>query len=313
MKIGVVGTGHFGKVHLNCIRLSEVFDLVGFYDINNEISKQVAKSYNIKIFNSLDELLQAVDVVDIVTPATSHYNCIKKALEKNKHVFVEKPMVVSTSQAKEIKKIVQDKNLKLQIGHVERFNPSFYNAKSFLNNVKYIETNRHSVFNNRNVDVSVVHDLMIHDIDIVLNTVKSDVKKIDATGFSFISKDVDVVNARVEFKNGCVANFNASRIASENKRETFFYTDNTLAKIDYNNKKTLITQINTNTSSLNGATVANGVQLVNIKPKNEVVNSVVKELKSFYASIANNTEPEVSVFDGCKAVNLANDILDAIK
>ena len=318
LKIGVIGAGHFGKVHLNCIKQSNVFELVGFYDKNIEVSEQVTKDYNLKAFNNIDELIDAVDVVDVVTPATYHYECIKKALNKNKHVFVEKPMVVDVVQAEDLKKIVLEKGLKLQIGHVERFNPSFFEAKPYLKNIEYIETNRHSVYNIRNTDVSVVHDLMIHDLDIVLNLVESEIIDIRAKGFSVISEDIDIVNARIEFANGCVANFNANRISTKNKRKTLFYSKDTFTAIDYNKKETLIKEIkkcdevNSHSKNIFKTYKGDFIKFATKQIETQTVNSVVNELISFNDSIINNTTPEVSIFDGYKTVKLANDILGAV-
>ena len=318
LKIGVIGTGHFGKIHLNCIKQANVFELVGFFDKNTDVSKQVSKDYNLKAFNNIDELIDAVDVVDIVTPATNHYKCVKKALSKNKHIFVEKPMVVDIIQAEELKKIILEKELKLQIGHVERFNPSFFEAKPYLNNIEYIETNRHSVYNNRNTDVSVVHDLMIHDLDLVLNTIKSETTDIRANGFSIISKEIDIANVRIEFANKCVANLSASRISNENIRKSSFYSKDTFVTIDYNKKETLIKKIKEcNTSNNNSKNVfknytGNFIEFTTKQIETQTVNSVVNELISFNNSIINNTVPEVSIFDGYKSVKLANDILDYI-
>jgi len=318
LKIGLVGVGHFGKVHINCINQTKNFDLTGFYDIDELTRNEVSKNFKIKPYSSYEQLLEDVDVIDIVTPATSHFDCILKALEKNKHVFVEKPMVVTLEQAETIKNQVKEKGIKFQIGHVERFNPSFYQIKPLLNKISYIETNRHSKFKNRNTDVSVIHDLMIHDLDIILNLVDSVITDVRAKGANIYSKNIDIANARIEFANGVVASVNSSRLASNNIRKTLIYTDNSFFTIDYNKKVAYLKQIEkVNSLAENKSKIVetHSGELLKFETKKiivPVVNSVVEELKSFYNSIINNSLPVVSVEDGFKTIKLANQIVDYI-
>ena len=244
LKIGVLGAGHLGKIHIKCIQQISDYELVGFYDPDDEIKKMVEEEYEIPSFASIDEIIEAVDVVDIVTPTISHFDCASKALKKFKHVFIEKPIVTTTGEAKALIELAEEANIKVQVGHVERFNPAFMAAESSFDNPMFIETHRLAQFNPRGTDVPVVLDLMIHDIDIVQSVVRSEAKKISAGGVKVISDTPDIANARIEFANGCVANLTASRISMKNMRKSRFFQKDAYIAVDFLEKQVEIIRNN---------------------------------------------------------------------
>src|SRR5689334_20675897 len=218
LKIGVIGAGHLGKIHLRLLKEIPGAELVGFYDHSAETAATVEKEFGVKAFATAAALMDVCDAVDIVTPTVAHYDYASKAIRKSKHIFIEKPISTTVNEAKKITSLVNEANVKAQIGHVERFNPAFLAAKEYFNQPMFIETHRLAEFNPRGTDVSVIHDLMIHDIDVVLSVVKSNVKNINASGVAVVSDTPDIANARIEFENGCVANLTSSRISLKNMR-----------------------------------------------------------------------------------------------
>ena len=237
LKIGVLGAGHLGKIHLRLLQQSEKFELVGFYDPNKEHAEKVAKEFGYKNFETIAKLIHAVDVIDIVTPTLSHYKCAKVAIKSGKHVFLEKPISNTVEEADEIIALAKEYNVKGQVGHVERFNPAFKATQAMIHNPMFIETHRLAEFNPRGTDVPVVLDLMILDIDAILSVVKSKVKSIHASGVSVISDTPDIANARIEFENGCVANLTASRISLKNMRKSRFFQKDAYISVDFLEKK----------------------------------------------------------------------------
>ncbi len=233
LKAGVLGAGHLGKIHLRLLNESEKYELVGFYDPIKENAEKVAKEFGYKAFNSVEELIDAVDVVDIVTPTLSHFDCAKEAIEKSKHIFIEKPITKTVEEAETIVELAKQYTVKGQVGHVERFNPAFTAVKDTIKNPMFIETHRLAEFNPRGTDVPVVLDLMIHDIDAVLSVVNSKVKNVKASGVSIISETPDIANARIEFENGCVANLTASRISLKNMRKSRFFQRDAYISVDF--------------------------------------------------------------------------------
>lgn len=223
LKAGVLGAGHLGKIHLRLLNQSEKYELVGFYDADETHGKKVEAEFGYKFFSSIDALIDAVDMVDIVTPTLSHYDCAKQAIAKGKHIFIEKPITNTVEEAQHIRELLAQHNLRGQVGHVERFNPAYIAVKDHIKSPMFIETHRLAEFNPRGTDVPVVLDLMIHDIDIILSIVKSKVKHISASGVSVISDTPDIANARLEFENGCVANLTASRISLKKMRKARFF------------------------------------------------------------------------------------------
>ena len=320
LKIGVLGAGHLGSIHLKLIKEIPAFELVGFYDPNPETQKKVAKLFGIKSFASQDELIEAVDIVDIVTPTLSHYDCAVKALKSQKHLFIEKPITNTLEEARNLMHLAHEANVKIQVGHVERFNPAYIAAKPFFAQPMFIECHRLAEFNPRGTDVSVVLDLMIHDIDIILSIVNSPVKKISASGVAVVSDSPDITNARIEFDNGCVANLTASRISLKNMRKTRFFQKDAYITVDFLEKKTSIFQL----SELNGEPdpFSLVIDLGKEKGKKEITfsspevkdsNAIKDELIHFAISIINNHDPVVTIEDGYEALFVAQQIIDKLK
>ncbi len=320
LKIGVLGAGHLGKIHLRCIAEINDYELVGFYDPNDETASMVEKEFGFKKFNSLAEIIAAVDVVDIVTPTVSHFECASQALKKSKHVFIEKPIVTSPQEARELIKIAAEANAKVQVGHVERFNPAFLAAQPYINNPMFIETHRLALFNPRGTDVPVVLDLMIHDIDIVLSVVNSPVKKISASGVCIVSDTHDIANARIEFDNGCVANLTASRLSLKNMRKSRFFQRDAYISVDFLEKDIEIVRMqdienepeNPFSLVLNLGEGKGMKEIMIEKPEIKPINAIKTELEKFAQAILSDTTPAVTINDGYLALDVAYKILDKI-
>jgi len=320
LKIGVLGAGHLGKIHIRCISGIENYKLVGFFDPDDENSKLVKKEFGLKRFASASDLIAAVDVVDIVTPTISHFDCAAEALRSSKHVFIEKPIVASPEEAKELLKIADEANVKVQVGHVERFNPAFLAAGDYIKHPMFIETHRLSPFNPRGTDVPVVLDLMIHDIDIVLSVVKSNIKKISASGVAIVSDTPDICNARLEFDNGCVANLTASRLSLKAMRKSRFFQRDAYIAVDFLEKGVEIVRLQdadpeqTNPLSMIIDLGENKgkKELFFEKPETEPVNAIQYELNMFSEAIINNTTPPVTIYDGYIALQVAHQIMDQL-
>ncbi|MCT4637100.1 MAG: Gfo/Idh/MocA family oxidoreductase [Bacteroidales bacterium] len=317
LKVGIVGVGHFGKNHVRCHKLAN-FELVGFYDINKETSENVEKEFDIKSFPSLQALINEVDVIDVVVPTSSHFDVAKTALENGKHVFIEKPVTSTLEQAAELKRIAGERNLKIQVGHVERFNPAFRAIKDKISAPKFIELHRLGQFHPRNKDVPVVLDLLIHDLDIVLHLVKSKIKKVHSSGVAIISDTPDITNARVEFEDGCVVNMTSSRISMKTMRKTRIFQETAYITVDFLEKKSEYIQVLPVKEPVDDP-FALILDLGDDRPKKQFIidtpdvkehNAIVEELNSFYNSIINNTTPEVSIDDGYNALNLAKMIME---
>ncbi len=318
-KIGVLGAGHLGKIHIKCILASDRFNLVGFYDPDPETAKAVARSFGIHRFKSEDELIGASEIVDIVTPTVSHYNCASKALKHARHVFIEKPLTTTLYEARKLIDLAEEAGVKVQVGHVERFNPAFIAAKPFLNNPMFIEAHRLGQFNPRGTDIPVILDLMIHDIDIILNVVNAGVKKISASGVSVVSDTPDIGNARVEFNNGCVANLTASRISMKNMRKTRFFQHEGYIAVDFLSKEAQIIRMKDVIAGPDPMAMVidlgaekNQKQIWVEKPEIKSINAIQTELETFYDSIVNNTEPLVTIQDGYASLELAYQIMEKI-
>ncbi|HZK07119.1 MAG TPA: Gfo/Idh/MocA family oxidoreductase [Bacteroidales bacterium] len=320
LKIGVLGAGHLGKIHIKCIREISDYELVGFYDPNVETATRVAEEFGLKNFDSLDSIIEAVDVVDIVTPTVSHFDCAAAALRKSRHVFIEKPIVTTPAEARELMKIAAEAGVKVQVGHVERFNPAFLAAGKYINNPMFIETHRLSQFNPRGTDVPVILDLMIHDIDIILSVVRSNVKKISASGVPIVSDTPDIANARIEFDNGCVANLTASRISMKNMRKSRFFQRDAYISVDFLNKELEIVQMKDIDRDPDDPFAmvldlgkGKGMKEIIIdKPMVEPNNAIIVELESFANAINNNATPPVTINDGYQALEVAYRILEKI-
>ena len=316
LKAGVLGAGHLGKIHLKLLNKSEKYDLVGFYDPDEARAEKVQKEFGYTYFNSIERLIESVDIVDIVTPTLSHYNSAIKAITKGKHVFIEKPITSSVEEAEHIRLLVNENNLRGQVGHVERFNPAFIAVKNEISSPMFIETHRLSEFNPRGTDVPVVLDLMIHDIDIILSVVNSQVKNISASGVSVISETPDIANARIEFENGCIANLTASRISMKNMRKSRFFQKDAYISVDFLKKEAEVVKMK-NAPKYPGdfdmiLKNAEGVskQIYFETPKISPNNAILDELESFSDAIKNKTKPIVTLKDGANALRVAHQIID---
>ena len=316
LKIGVIGVGHLGKIHLRQIKEIPAYTLVGFYDIDAEASKAVAAEFGIPAFPSMEELIKAVDVVDVVVPTISHFDCAVAGIKQTKHVFVEKPLANTMSEAKEIVKLTKEANIKLQVGHVERFNPAFLVLKEYDLNPMFIEVHRLSQFNPRGTDVSVILDLMIHDIDIILSLVKSSVKNIYANGVNVLSDTPDIANVRIEFDNGCVANLTSSRISMKKMRKMRLFQKDSYISIDFLDKKTEVIKYKTpsdkNVFTFDIETNTGKKTIAIAAPVIKENNAIKLELQSFIDAIVNNRPVTVSDMDGYNAMEVAHLILDKI-
>lgn len=318
LRIGVLGAGHLGKIHLKCIKQIAKYQLVGFYDADAENAINVEKDLQVRRFGSIDELIDAVDVVDIVTPTLSHFDCASRSLRKFRHVFIEKPVVTTPDQALDLIKLANEAGVKVQVGHVERFNPAFIAAEPFLENPMFIETHRLAQFNPRGTDVPVILDLMIHDLDIVLSVVKSEIRKISASGVSVVSDTPDIANARVEFVNGCVANLTASRISMKNMRKSRFFQRDAYISVDFLDKTAEIIRMrNVDIDSADPLAMILDLgpgkqpkQILFDKPEIIPINAILTELESFANAISNNTVPSVTINDGYAALDLAYRIIE---
>lgn len=318
--IGVLGAGHLGKIHIQCILASDRFNLLGFYDPDPETSEEVIQRFGIKRFESADALIDACQIVDIVTPTISHYESASKAIRQNKHVFIEKPLTTTLYEAKKLIELAREGNVKVQVGHVERFNPAFIAAQPYFSDVMFIEAHRLGQFNPRGTDVPVILDLMIHDIDIVLHVVKSRVKKISASGVSVVSDSPDIANARIEFSNGCVANLTASRISLKNMRKSRFFQKEGYIAVDFLKKETELIKMKDLDEKPDPFAIilelGKGKKHKQIwieKPEIQPINAIQSELETFYDSIIKNTEPMVTIMDGYASLELAYEIMEKIE
>lgn len=319
-KIGVLGAGHLGKIHIKCILESERFDLLGFYDPNPEICAEVEEKFGIRRFASADALIDACQMVDIVTPTINHFESASRALRQSRHVFIEKPLTTTLTEARELIELAREANMKVQVGHVERFNPAFIAANPYLENPMFIETHRLAPFNPRGTDVPVILDLMIHDIDIVLHVIKSPIKKVSASGVAVVSETPDIANARVEFNNGCVANLTASRISMKNMRKSRFFQKDGYIAVDFLSKETEIIRMQAfeKTDDPFAMVIDLGPgkgkkQILVEKPKILPINAIKTELETFHSSIVDNTLPVVTIEDGYRSLELAYRIMEKIE
>ena len=314
LKVGVLGAGHLGKIHLRLLNQSERYELVGFYDPNQEQAQKVVAEFGYTYFDSIDKLIAAVEVVDIVTPTLSHYECVMKAIAAKRHIFIEKPITNTVEEAEQIYRLLEANHLKGQVGHVERFNPAFVAAKPAIKNPMFIEVHRLAEFNPRGTDVSVVLDLMIHDIDVLLSVVHSPVKQVEASGVAVISKSPDITNARIEFENGCVANLTASRISMKNMRKSRFFQRDAYISVDFLEKKVEIIHMKDAPENpgeydmiLQNAE-GDRKQIYFEHPEVLPTNAILNELETFADAIEHNTTPVVTFLQGTEALRLAKQI-----
>lgn len=321
LKIGVLGAGHLGKIHIRCLKeLEELYELVGFFDPDSSKHAEIEATYGIRAFESVEDLIQHVDVVDIVTPTLSHFECASLALRSSKHVFIEKPITNTIDEARVLMGLSEEANVKVQVGHVERFNPAYVAARKAIRKPQFIEGHRLAEFNPRGTDVSVVLDLMIHDIDIILSATGANVKRVSASGVAVVSDTPDIANARLEFDNGCVANLTASRISLKNMRKVRFFQRDAYIAVDFLKRSSEIVRMRTVEGEPDPFAVTIDLgegkgqkEILFEKPEVTETNAIRDELASLARSIAENETPEVSVRDGLKALEVAHLILAQIQ
>lgn len=315
MKIGLVGLGYLGKIHLKLILEANCFSDVGIFDINKQELDKLSKEYNVKAFSSLDELIENSDVIDIVTPGDTHFEIAEKCLLKKKHVFIEKPVTKTVEQAKKLKKIAEENNVLIQVGHVERFNPAFVSCKNYIKNPLFIEVHRLAMYNPRGTDVSVTLDLMIHDLDLIFNINPQKLKNIYANGIEIVSPTTDIANVRLEFENGSVANITTSRLSLKNMRKFRVFQKDAYISLDLLDKKSEIVQIkNVDENTPDDALVfspGNNIpdkEIIIKRPEIVSMNAIKEEIVSFVNSIKNNTMPVVSIDDAIRVLEIAYQI-----
>lgn len=321
LKIGLFGVGHLGKIHLKLIiELRETYEFIGFYDPSDSQANQLIEELGVKRFENPEELIDAVDCVDVVTPTIYHYEIANLALRKGKHVFVEKPITNTLDEAKSLMSLAFEAGVKVQVGHVERFNPAFRAAIEHFNRPMFIETHRLSQFNPRGTDVSVVLDLMIHDIDIILSVVNSGIKRISASGVSVVSDTPDIANARIEFDNGCVANLTASRISMKNMRKSRFFQKDAYIGVDFFEKELEVFRLETINGEPNPFDIVFDTgdnkpikKVIFDKPELQEINAIKEELSTFAESITSNQSPIVTLEDGVSALEVAFQIIEKLK
>ena len=316
LKVGVFGVGHLGKFHLNNWKEIAGVKLVGFFDPHTETAKQVAEEYGIKRFTDADKLIDACDIVDVVTPTDQHYEVCMNAIRKGKHVFVEKPLAATVKEGRDIVNIVKEAGVKLQVGHIERFNPAYLAIKKLPLNPMFIEVHRLAQFNPRGTEVSVIMDLMIHDIDIILSLVKSDVKNISASGVAVITDTPDIANVRIEFNNGCVANLTSSRISMKKMRKMRLFQKDAYIGVDFLEKKTEIIKLkqpdDQHVFSFDIETQQGKKTIAIATPSIEATNAMKTELEAFVHAINHQQPTIVSEIDGFLAMEVGHRILEKI-
>ncbi len=319
LKAGVIGAGHLGKIHLNLLNQSTKYELIGFYDASREASEKVTKEFGYKNFSTMDALIEACDMVDVVTPTLHHYDCAKKVIECGKHLFIEKPITNTVEEAETIRELAKTHGVRGQVGQVERFNPAFMAVSKQISNPMFIEAHRLAEFNPRGTDVSVVLDLMIHDIDAILSVVDSKVKTVTANGVSVISNTPDIANARIEFENGCVANLTASRISMKRMRKARFFQKDAYISVDFLEKKCEVVKMKDAPKQPDDfamvLTNAEGIkkQIYFDNPQVNSNNAILDELETFAEAINNNNTPIVTLAQGTEALRVAMQVIENFK
>ncbi|EDM43253.1 oxidoreductase, Gfo/Idh/MocA family protein [unidentified eubacterium SCB49] len=316
LKAGVLGAGHLGKIHLKLLKQSSKYELVGFYDVDSEAAKAIEAEFGYKRFDTIESLIDACDMVDVVTPTIYHFECAEKVVKAGKHLFIEKPITHTAEEAIKLRDLAKKHGVRGQVGHVERFNPAFMAVNHMIDKPMFIEAHRLAEFNPRGTDVSVVLDLMIHDLDAILSVVNSEVKHVHASGVSVISETPDIANARIEFENGCVANLTASRISMKQMRKARFFQKDAYISVDFLEKKCEVVRMKDAPENPDDfamvLTNAEGVkkQIYFDNPNVDANNAILDELESFADAINNDRTPVVSLAQGTKALTVAMQIIE---
>lgn len=324
LKAGIFGLGHLGKIHLKilkeiCAERNDV-EICGVFDSDKEKNETISKENNFEINNTAEDLIGKINTAIIVTPTSTHFETASKTISNDINTFIEKPVTDTTEEAEKLLKLSENKNIKIQIGHIERFNAAILALDNYNLAPMFIETHRLAQFNPRGTDVSVIQDLMIHDIDIILNLVKSKVKSIDANGVAIITDKIDIANARIKFENGCVANITASRISLNKMRKMRLFQKSAYISIDFLQNTSEVFRLDDgktdNSNSLALTEFIQGENKVKIfyeKPPVKEVNSMKYEMNKFIDSIVNDLEPIVTLEDGLQALEVANEIVKKIE
>jgi len=321
LDIGVVGVGHLGSLHAKMYSQLGNANLVGIFDVDVQKARQVAQEIGTKAFETVDEVIEASDAVSVVTTTTAHYETAKKALEHGVHTFIEKPITETIDQARTLISIAEANNLKIQVGHIERFNPAILALESYNLKPLFIESHRLAQFSPRGSDVAVVLDLMIHDIDLILSLVKSPVARIDANGVAVVSDTADIANARIQFQNGCVANVTASRISQQKMRKMRLFQQDAYISIDFAQGLAEVFRLidegdaNAKPTMLLGK-IDQGTKkraIIYEQPEVKEVNALKHELDLFVQAILNDSDPAVNGNDGMQALEVAREIVQRIE
>ena len=318
-KVGVIGVGHLGKHHVQHFSNITDVDLRGIYDINPEVSERISREHKTRSYSSLFELIERVDAVSIVTPTKDHKTIAKKCIEEGKHVFIEKPITQTVEEADELIELAKNKNIIIQVGHIERLNPALIPLKNYNINPKFVEVQRLAPYMIRGSDIPVVLDLMIHDIDIVLSLIPSPITHIESTGVSIMTQSVDIANARISFENGAIANLTSSRVAKDRVRKLKIFQQDLYITVDFLIGLTEIYKamdanqkdpdaIMTAPLELNGK----NRQIFYEKPIIPKTDALKMELENFIKSIKGEEKPIVDGASGRNALKIAIEIQNKI-
>lgn len=321
LNVGVIGTGHLGKLHIKMFRDIENCNLIGIHDSNTEQVKLAADKFSVKVFESLESLLDNVNAVSIAATTSAHYKLAKECLKAGKHLFIEKPITVTIQEAEEIVELSNSLKLNLQVGHIERFNPALVSMEKYINEPKFIQTDRLAQFNPRGTDVAVVLDLMIHDIDIILSLMKSKVKNIEANGVAVVSHNIDIANARIQFENGAVANVTASRISQKKMRKMRIFQRDSYVALDFVTGVSEVYRLLPVEQEVEPSLISFGEigvgdkkkRLVYEQPEHKDINALKYELQLFVDSVLENKKPVITGSDGLRALRIAKIIIDKIQ
>ena len=320
LKVGVIGVGHLGSLHAKMYSQIPSVHFVGVYDVDLKRAETLAAEFGIKAFATLDDLLSQVQAVSIATVTQSHYDVAMQVIKRGVHLLIEKPITATIEQAKAVTERAETKGLKLQVGHIERFNPAILALEPYNITPLFIESHRLAQFNPRGSDVAVVLDLMIHDIDLILSLVKSKVTRIDANGIAVISDTPDIANARLQFENGCVANVTASRISQNKMRKMRLFQRDAYISIDFaQGLSEVFRLVDEETPNLKPTMMLGKIDqglhkriIVYEQPEVQEVNALKYELERFVESVQKNTETPVTGYDGLHALEVAQEILHMI-
>ncbi len=320
LAVGVVGVGHLGSLHAKMFAQIPSAKFVGIFDIDQERARAFSAGFKVKAFDSLDELLKNVRAVSIATPTSAHFAIARTAAMAGVHTFIEKPITETPEEAQQLIDLAQERNVKIQVGHIERFNPALLALEKYNLHPMFVESHRLAQFNPRGTDVTVVLDLMIHDIDIIVSLVKSQLEKVEANGVAVVSDSIDIANARIQFQNGCVANVTASRISQRKMRKMRLFQRDAYISIDFSDGiaevfRLVADENPTASNTMLLGKIDHGTQKLKIiyeQPKIKEINALQYELETFLHSIESNTEPPVTAEDGKRALEVAHAIMQKI-